>query len=430
MRAVLTSIGTTGDVQPLLALAVELRKNGITPRIAHSPHMRSRVEALRLDFTPIGPDWGDTLSVLNAKSMSEPELYHSCSEVRALLMPLVEGMPRLYEDLLQACGDAGLLISGPAHAAARMVHERTGIPFVSLQFSNFGGAGTPAYQSVSREMVNPFRESLGLAPLPDPLTKDANSPSLVLYGFSRHLFARPDTWPEHHHVTGFFFLDDVDWKPPVELAAFCASGSRPITVTFGSMVHREPESLLSLLEKTSHLLRRPMVVQLAGDRIGQGRLSGNLYAIDYADHHWLFPRSGCVVHHGGSGTTASVLLAGVPTVFVPHIYAFDQPYWALFAERIGRCGPAIPFQDLTAEGLARAIGDAISDERMLAAASALAEKVRNERGAQKAIALIERLLAAPPYRTAGIPGQEYDAAARRAHLIRRRAAQRINRRPV
>ena len=220
---------------------------------------------------------------------------------------------------------------------------------MSVQFSNFGGAGTPSYQSVSRELVNPFREALGLPALLDPLTADANSPMLVLYAFSRHLFPRPDSWPEHHHLTGFFFLENTGWNPAAELADFCPSGMRLVTVTFGSMVHREPQSLLRLLENTAHILQCKMIVQLPGDRIGSGHISQNLYAVDYADHHWLFPRSDCVVHHGGSGTTASVLLAGVSTVFVPHVYAFDQPYWALFTERAGRCGPPIPFQDLTAE---------------------------------------------------------------------------------
>jgi len=112
--------------------------------------------------------------------------------------------------------------------------------------------------------------------------------------------------------------------------------------------------------------------------------------IDWAPHSWLFPRVAAVVHHGGAGTTAAALRAGVPNVIVP--YFADQPFWGSRIELLGVGPKPIPRRKLTAGRLAEAIEIAATDEQMRRRSAELARKIRAENGVATAVPLIERLL--------------------------------------
>lgn len=161
MRIVLTNFGTTGDIQPFLALAVQLRDRGHEPVMAFSPQYGQFVTARHLSFVPIGPDMRETQRHINQAWVTMPE---STAQMEAILSPLTDLLPAAFAMLRDLCQDADVLISGPAQPAARMIHELTGIPFVSVQLSNFGGAGPPALQVASAALINPFRAEQGLPP--------------------------------------------------------------------------------------------------------------------------------------------------------------------------------------------------------------------------------------------------------------------------
>jgi sterol 3beta-glucosyltransferase len=96
------------------------------------------------------------------------------------------------------------------------------------------------------------------------------------------------------------------------------------------------------------------------------------------------------VHHGGMGTTAAGLRAGVPSVIVPH--GFDQPFWARRVEEVGvgvRCGWC---SELTAVELASALETATADAALRQRAGALAERIHAEDGVGQAVALIQDFL--------------------------------------
>ncbi|MCB9126030.1 MAG: hypothetical protein H6643_16160 [Caldilineaceae bacterium] len=115
--------------------------------------------------------------------------------------------------------------------------------------------------------------------------------------------------------------------------------------------------------------------------------------LDAAPHSWLFPRMAAVVHHGGAGTTAEGLRAGVPAVVVP--FLFDQPFWGARIEALG-VGPApIPRKKLTAARLAGAIHRAASDAAMQARARACGEAIRAEDGVAGAVAVVRSYCRTP-----------------------------------
>jgi sterol 3beta-glucosyltransferase len=391
VRVVLTNFGTTGDIQPFLALAVELRRYDHYPALAFSPYFESQARGLGLEFIPIGPDFQHAQREINAAIMRAPE---SIEEMYDLLAPLISALPQFYRELSAACVDADVLISGPAQPASRMIHEVTGIPFVSIQVSHFGGTGPPALQRASASLVNPFRAQLGLGPLRDPLTIDANSPQLALYAMSRHVRPRQSDWPEHYHLIGYLLLNDDSWQPDDQLRNFVSGGDAPIVITFGSMAHEEPEALTRLMIKSIDLIGRRAIIQHGWSGLAQlqSDLPPNIFAAGFIPHSWLFERAACVVHHGGGGTAGAVFQSGTPSVFVPHGDIFDQYYWAKLAEELGSATAAIPYHQLTAERLADAISTILSNPHFHRTAAELGEKIRQEQGARQARLLIEQLM--------------------------------------
>jgi len=389
MRAVLTNFGTVGDLQPFLALAAETRRHGHEPVLAFSPHFRSRVEELGFDFVSIGPE---TQAIQQDANKALGEMPDSDDRMREILSPFLAALPQAFSELSRVSLNADVLISGPAQPAARMVHETSGIPFVSVQFSHFGGIGSPALQKASAALINPFRAQLGLAPLRDPLTIDANSPQLAIYAMSRHVRPPKADWPSHYHMTGYFFFDDERWEPPPELVDFIESGDRPVVVSFGSMTHESPARMTNLLIEAVSLAGRRAVIQQGWSGLGEGQLSKDVLTVGYAPHNWLFSRAKCIVHHGGGGTAGAVFRSGIPSVFVPHSYLHDQGYWAEIAYDMGCASQPIPLFTLTAERLAAAIRPIIESHDYYLNAEALAEKVRSEPGVTLAWRLIEQLL--------------------------------------
>jgi sterol 3beta-glucosyltransferase len=389
MRAVLTNFGTIGDLQPFLALAVELRRYGHTPVLAFSPYFRSRVEELGFDFIPIGPD---LQAIQNNANLAMRAMPDSDGQMREILSPFLAVLPQAFSELSQACLGADVLISGPAQPAARMIHETRGILFVSIQFSHFGGIGSPALQQASAALINPFRAQLGLPPLRDPLTIDANSPQLAIYAMSRHVRPPQPDWPSHYHITGHFFLDDERWEPEPELIRFIESGDRPVVVSFGSMTHEDPARLTGLLLEAVNLAGCRAIIQQGWSGLGKPQLPNGVLITGYVPHHWLFSRAKCIVHHGGGGTAGAVFRSGVPSVFVPHGTLFDQHYWGGLAHELGCAYQPIPLPSLTAERLAAAIKSIIETPDYSFNALALAMQIQSESGVRLARHLIENLV--------------------------------------
>jgi UDP:flavonoid glycosyltransferase YjiC (YdhE family) len=389
MRAVLTNLGSTGDIQPLVALAVELQRHGHRPILALAPYFAAYAKQLGLDFVSIGPD------------LDYPELQRR--ETRAVmsgrnhldLLPdslaiLKSMLPQLFEELYDVCSQADVLISGKLQVVSRMIHDLTQIPFVSVQTNHFGGKQPLVVREAIAQSVNPFRERYGLGPLDDPIHTGANSPQLALYAISRYFRPPAADWPDHHHVTGFFFLDEESREPDASLVEFLEAGPQPVVFSFSSVAHDKPDELTELLVEAVRIAGCRAIIQRGWSGLAKGRTPPDIHALDFLQHSWLFRRSACVVHHGGSGTTAAAIQAGAPAVIVPHLG--DQPIWAELARDLGCAGFVIPFQELNAERLGEAISATLNTERFYRNTALIGDRIRAERGVQKARYLIEQMV--------------------------------------
>jgi len=390
MRVVITNFGTTGDFRPLLTLAREIRAQGETPVLAFPPFAESLVAQSGFEYRPIGPDLRSLRDQVNQGWSESAGIYDSSTQMLALLTPFRDAFEQIFSELNDACKNADVLISGPAQPMARMVHEVSGIPFVSIQVSHFGGSGGPGLRQAGEQLINPFRQKLGLPPVSDPLTKGANSPQLALYAMSAWLRPRPADWPAHYHLTGFFFEEaDQTSKPDAALEKFVSQGIAPIVITLGSMVHSESKKLVATLLEAVELAGCRAVIQGMPVESRPAPIVPHVYWADFISHDWLFPRTSCIVLHGGSGTAAATFRSGIPGVFVPHGDCYDQRYWGQLAEEAGCSVPAIQYSQLEAATLAAAIAASINDAGLRNAAAALGAKIRREPGVRHAAHLIK-----------------------------------------
>jgi len=240
------------------------------------------------------------------------------------------------------------------------------------------------------------RKMLGLtkAPFWGPYRSLGQRKVPVLYGYSQYVLPRPTDWGEHHLVTGYWFLDEpTGWTPSSDLVAFLEAGERPVYIGFGSMGSRNPEEAGEIALEALALSGQRGVLASGWGGLNAAHLPEHVHLISSIPHSWLFERMAAVVHHGGAGTTAAGLRAGVPSILVP--FMGDQPFWGKRVADVGVGPQPIPRKQLTGKRLAQAITEAVSNTAMRQKANELGQKIRSEDGIDNAVAFIERFVEIP-----------------------------------
>lgn len=241
-----------------------------------------------------------------------------------------------------------------------------------------------------RSAVNQFRQQmLNLSPIPIWVNQSRKwqKHSPVIYGFSPTVIPKPSDWEDRVKITGYWFLEgDANWQPPKALVDFLAADTPPVYVGFGSMSTRKPkETTEIILQALSRSGQRGLLLTGWGG-MSAVELPENVFKIEAAPHDWLFPQMAAVIHHGGAGTTAAGLRAGVPTITVPHF--MDQPFWGQRVADLGVGPQPIRRNELSVERLADAITEAVTDENMQSRAAKVGEQIRSEEGVARAVEVI------------------------------------------
>jgi UDP:flavonoid glycosyltransferase YjiC (YdhE family) len=419
MRITILAIGSRGDVQPLLALAVGLQKTGRHRiRFAAPDNFESLVREYRLDFFPLGINTHNLIGARDRSTGLESGrnfLLWSLQALRAIKPMLALLMERTW----LSCKDAETIVYSYIGIGAYHVAEKVGVPCYmaasvpglapTRAYSNPDGVFPPLplgggynlityflsrqiLQAITGSFINRWRrEKLHLSPIPFgkyPYGQLHGRPTPVLGGYSPLVVPKPSDWGEHIHVTGYWFLDPKsDWQPPAPLVEFLESGQPPVYVGFGSMANRSPRQTTQLVSDALERSGQRGVLVTGWGGLEKANLSANVYALEAVHHAWLFPRVSAVVHHGGSGTTGAGLRAGVPSVLVPHMG--DQPFWAQRVAELGVDPQPIPRRQLTALRLAGAITSAVTDTGIQTRAKSIGEHIRAEDGIGKAIEILE-----------------------------------------
>ncbi len=407
MRVLLSTIGSRGDVQPLVALALELKDLGQAVRMCVPPDFSAWIEGLGIPVTPIGPE----LRRMTASSQPSTPPVFSPERRRQLAEASVATQ---FETIAAAAQGCDMIVAATAlQIAARSVAEKIGIPYIfvaycprvlpslhhaPLPLPRVPGQRPPPATADNRELwahdaerfkdlfgsaLNSHRASLGLIPVDDVRSHVfTDQPWLAA---DPTLGPWPDAADRSIVQTGAWIMKDE--RPlSAELEAFLDDGERPIYFGFGSI--RAPQDAGQAIVRAVRALGRRAIVSRGWADLSPADNEPDCLAIGEANLHALFTRVAAVVHHGGAGTTAAAALAGAPQVIVPQMY--DQPYWA---ERVGALGigTAHARGAPTADSLTCALERTL-DPDVAARARAIAAQVRTD-GAETAA---RRLMNADP----------------------------------
>jgi sterol 3beta-glucosyltransferase len=418
MKITIIAIGSLGDVQPLVALGLGLKSRGHDVAVATHAIFEGVVRTNGLGFFLIKADPKKTLE----SRAGQEALKNGSNPLRSWINFSCMIRPSFIQtglDCLNACRGSDLIVYSPfstffaLHVAEKLniptvaaylapSHETTRIPsFLSPTQRNLGRMlnlfSWKIYELMTwlsyRAITNELRRRyLDLPPLGiKTFQSRRRKESLVLYGISPSVFPKPPDWGENIKVTGYWFLEnETGWSPPVELVEFLSRGKPPVYVGFGSMTLHDPRSVTATVLRALKLSNKRGVLLNGWGCLGGTDLPDSVIKIDSAPHGWLFPRMAAVVHHGGAGTTASVLRVGKPSVIVP--FFVDQPFWGRRVSELGVGTRPIPFKKLTAERLATSINIAVNSAEIKERATALSEKIRTEKGVANAVEQIENLL--------------------------------------
>jgi sterol 3beta-glucosyltransferase len=411
MRVTITTSGSRGAVQPYVALGAGLNAAGHEVSIVAQEHFEGFVRARGLGFSPIS---GDPFQLVAGLLEENNNPVAFARRFRRILEPLME---QNLEEYLGACRDAEAVIYTPVGFLGYYVALTLGVPQVGAAlhplFSRTGhfpssvvalGKVYPkkVHDRLYNYLTHIFSEQLfwqyfrapvnkaisnilGLSsPFWGPFSELRSRRVPMLYGWSPSVLAPPPDWDRWLHVTGYWFLEHLgEWKPPRELVDFLRSGPPPVYVGFGSMNKTDPEELTDIVLRALERAGRRGVLVTGWGGISNSALPETVFGVDEVPHHWLFDYVAAAVHHGGAGTTAASLRAGIPTVVVP--FFADQPFWGRRVAEMGVGPEPVARRSLTVERLTSAIQQATADGDMKSRAASLGQRIKEENGIERAI---------------------------------------------
>lgn len=414
MKILLSALGSRGDIQPYLALAVGLQRTGHQVTLAAPATATAWIQEYGVRVHPLPFNPQDFLQRPEAQAIVKSR--NVLRQLRMMTETMTPGLVQALGVYWEAAQQAEFVIQTGTGAGGIEAAQVRGIPlalaylqpfhptgdfpsfFLPFRFSLGRGYNRFTHALMARVLwpalstaLNQWRRRLGLRPWRS-LGEMINTPrqwgTPTLLGYSPSLLPKPADWAADLHVTGYWFLEPPpEWTPPNDLVRFLEAGPPPVYIGFGSMRDEDPARLTQLAVRALKLSGQRGLLLGGWGGLDQRAAGDEVFFVADAPHAWLFPRMAAVMHHGGAGTTAAGLRAGVPSLITP--FALDQYAWAQTAQQAG-VGPRLPaLKALTAEALAAALRTAVADPGLRARAAALGEVIRAEDGVAQAVAIIE-----------------------------------------
>ncbi len=352
----LPTLGSAGDVIPVLCLGRGLLQRGHAATVVANEEFEEQVQKAGLGFVPMGT------RAEAQKLFADPRLWNPNKGFECIAERVIgPNVRRLYEVIATRFSQNTVVAASPVCFGARIAQDKLGVPLATVhvqpsllrslidsgrlgrmpmgpKLPRFLKAGLMALLDqhlIDKKLgppVNSLRSELGLAPVKGLFRSYLHSPQLVLGLFPKWFAAPQRDWPPNVHLTGFVMAESQ--SPLLTLTPglheFLASG--PVVLfTAGS------EAKLDAFFRES-----VEVARLAGAKalfVGKHRtpvfdqLPPHVRHAEWVPFPAVLPRCAAVVHHGGIGTLAHAVKAGIPQFVVPH--AHDQPDHALRVERLG-----------------------------------------------------------------------------------------------
>jgi rhamnosyltransferase subunit B len=349
-------------------------------------------------------------------AINNPALWNPRTSLKTLWKAVAARIRPLF-DLLHAEVEAGgdtIMAAHPWAFGARLLHEKCGVPLVSLQISpsTFLSAKSPPIHKqftipmslpypvragllwafdrgvldrICAPDINRLRSQLGLPPVKRIMGRWMHSPQGVL-GLFPDWFAPPQTdWPRKVTLTGFPLFDEADFRGiDAELEDFLASGPAPVVFTPGSTLVDGSSYYTAAADALNTLGCRGIFLASQADSLP--KLTPNILTRSYVPLSKLLPRARALVHHGGIGTASQAFAAGIPQLITP--FAHDQFDNAARVQRLG-CGFQMDAHS-SGQAMRESLKKLLEDERIQQNCAALRPMVDSgESACRKALAAIE-----------------------------------------
>ncbi len=383
MRIAMVGMGSRGDAQPMAVFAAELAARGHDVTLG-----------LCSDLVWIGQALGvRTVDLrVSAKDFLESEQgqqWLAAGDIQSYVHWLLDykrqTADQLQTDLIELASGAEVLISGSAtELEAVVIAEAAGIEYASVYHAPIRSNSAFPHLLVSTDIFSPelnldtyaqvdnanrpvfepfinnMRARVGLPPTEETIgARLEQSGALEIQAYSRHVVPELGDWDARRPLTGFLTPSAEQRHVLGELAdpgleAWLDAGDPPVYFGFGSMPVLDPAAAMSMIEKVAGMLGVRALVSLKARTTNDSaiRVVGNL------NHDTVLPRCIAAVHHGGAGTSATSLRAGIPTV-VCAVFA-DQPFWGAQLQRMG-VGSTLRFTDLSEPTLFAALEPMLAD---------------------------------------------------------------------
>lgn len=407
-------MGSRGDIQPFCAIALGLMKKGHNVSLAGSYNFDRFAERFNVPFSPISGNYQELMSSPTGLDLLEGNR-----------VKLIED-DLLWQQMLdawKACKGSELIVFSPITLWGYHIAEALKVPgifatlvpttqtraFPFLQFTQRTDKRISelrnllSYRLISLfiwrrygKTVNRFRqEVLNLPKIRSPFGHSYRYsfglPMPVINCYSPAVVPPPPDWGDSIHQAGYCFLDVANsFDPPSDLQTFLSEDPKPFYVGFGSMIPRYPQRLAQTVISALAETGQRAVLCSGWGEVNETELPDSIYLLKEVPHDWIFPQVVGAVHHGGGGTTAATLRAGIPSIVVP--FFADQPIWGKRLEQLGVSPATLPQTELTSDRLANSILSILEDDSFSKKAQQLQAQIKEENGVDSVVSIVESYL--------------------------------------
>ena len=349
MKFVVAGYGSRGDVEPCLAVGRELLRRGHEVRMAVPPNLLSLVESAGLAAVAYGPD-----------SQAVEGFRRDFSKIENPITKVLEAT----EHITQVWAEKGTTLTELAHGAdlllagiteqglAANVAEFHGIPLAALHMYPMRILQLQWLDwRITQEAENTHRRALGLPEATGASTVQRGP--LEIQAYDEFCLPGPAAeWVEpggRRPFVGALTLE-LPTAADDEVLSWIAAGPPPIYFGFGSMKVTMPTDTIAMISAACAQLSERALIWSGSNDFSHIPQADHVKIVDTVGQVAVFPACRAIVHHGGSGTTAAGLRAGIPTLI---LFAFwlDQPIWAVAVEQL-KVGFGRRFSATTQESLA------------------------------------------------------------------------------
>jgi UDP:flavonoid glycosyltransferase YjiC (YdhE family) len=393
----LLCIGSHGDVHPFVGLGRELTSRGHDVTLVTSEYFAPLAAKAGLKFIGVGS------SEEFLQMAGKPELWEPKRGPLMILDSIADNIAKVHDvvaDFIRPDGSS-IVVASSLGLGVRIAREHLDFKQVTVHLSPycFRSSYAPPHMSpplptkyMPRFMIdffwlvadrlvidrrigprlNAFRAKFGLKPMKRFLGNWWHSPDLVA-GMFPDWFApiQPD-WPNNVVLPGFPLYDEQDLVPiSPALEAFLSAGAAPVAFTPGSAMLHGRTFFETAIDACTRANCRGILLTRHTEQV-PANLPAHMIHIDYAPFSLLLPRCSAVVHHGGIGSTAQSLAAGIPQLLMP--MAHDQHDNAHRIRNLG-VGESVPRAEFTPNRVSTVIGKLLNNPGYRHAAKSVASRV-------------------------------------------------------